>query len=361
MKALFPTTLVLLCLAPVTAARPGAEAKTVAPSDNELCSDLAIQARKLPASAWANGGSKGLASWLKLEKPNPEPTGGAARIAQLPEVKEAIGNEDGHWTVFTEQLAGSDVYMATTIQGTLDCQNSVFVKAVAGQTARVIDPPTQDDGTGLCWTQSGDFGQPLGRPAYIKHGAISQETVDEDIDIKPWTGIGWGAQCRLALRFRTTYPRTERHCDDAAVCKAADPIVDAVAEAYNHAPGDDRQTGKFIYGPKPSASALAMVGSVAGDRKSSAETPAFPDGSGAPGNGFSYSGFALFPLTLNGQNYVAGIGHGGVGWRESGATLLAVYAVAGATLKPLAGYAFERKITGLTSAVATRRPPAEAR
>jgi hypothetical protein len=151
------------------------------------------------------------------------------------------------------------------------------------------------------------------------------------------------------LRFRDAFTVTNSLCGDHAVCQAAGRIATAVAARYNAWSGK-RQTGGFWYGANPSASAVAGLVAL-GKTLDHAGTTEFPLFGSAGRWRFSYSGFALFPLALDGRTYVGAIGHDGVGWRENTVTLLALYIRDGAGLKPVAGFTIDRKIGGLAAAV----------
>ena len=71
---------------------------------------------------------------------------------------------------------------------------------------------------------------------------------------------------------------------------------------------------------------------------------------------YSYNGFTYFPLTLNGKSYVGALGYDGVGWRESGRTLFAIYAEQQGVLTPLAGFTVDLSNGGLIGATVENGP-----
>jgi hypothetical protein len=328
------------------------------------CEGLAAYARTLPADAWAKGGAQALAPRLRLDdRSKHKPTPLEAALAKSPKLRTALGLEGTEMDVDVSRLAGTDLYAATSVQGTLECQTTVFVRAVAGRPFKVIkDPPTLDQ-TDLCWTRGGSFGQVDGRAAFIVYGANSQTDDDEDIDIMPWTGTAWGPACRVELRFRTDYTITDSYCGDKGVCEAAGRVARDIAAAY----GTKRKAGGdahgFAWGPPASSKARAAVQTFAGQvyaQHYGTGTTDFPTFGKDEGHDFSYNGFALFPLKLAGQEYLAAIGHEGVGWRESADTLLAVYRLDDGEPVPLAGFVIPRSVSGLASARAAPAPLAEA-
>jgi hypothetical protein len=323
------------------------------------CEGLAKLARTVPPAAWADG-AKALAPMLQIDTPQPasdprytrKPLSGfEMSLAHLPFVQEGLGAEGGSWTVFIDHLSGTDIYAASTFQGTLHCQTTVYLKASASRPPRQIASPPSDDDE-LCWTQSAELGRVAGRPAVIEHGARSQTDWDEDIRITPLVGEAWWRGCRLSLTYRTDYTVTDRLCADASVCAGAERVVQDVALAYNRKREDDSDNTVFTFGPPPSLEMKATLKHVV-DSLDGSRTLDFPQHLDIRGGGgFSYSGFAVFSLRVGTRDYIAAIGHEGVGWREGANTLLAIYDTQGEKPVPIAGFVVTRRISGLDSAVA---------
>jgi hypothetical protein len=319
-----------------------------------LCDRLAADAGRVKAAAWADG-AKALRPMLRIDALNSAPSPFEAALADVPIVRQAVGG--GSPDSFTGHLAGTDVYSVSTLQGTLHCQATAFLRARPGKPSHLIDAPARADvDGGLCWTRSGEFGQVYGQPAFIEHGPLTDRTVDEDIVVFPWTGDGWGPSCRLALRFRKTYTVTQQFCGDRDVCRAASGIAAAVARAHDRTLDAKAGRSAFRFGPPASGTQQAAVRRLVAARKASGGTVDFPTfGAKDDGYSYSYAGFSLFPLTLDGRAYVAAIGHDGLGWRQSGPTLLSVFADDHGRLKPLAGLVVTLSNGGLEKAIVSRR------
>ncbi len=249
----------------------------------------------------------------------------------------------------SRRLPGTDIYMVSSFMGTAECQDFMFLKIGAHGSARVIaDPPMVN--RGLCWTSSADVGGVDGHPVYVEHGRDAQTTFDEHIQITPWTGKGWGAACRFSLTFAKAYRVTQRFCGDQAACRTAGEAAADIASRYDRAGESAHQTGGFWYGAKPGADAWAALAARGRDR--GAETTPFPTFGATPKGqlvGYSYEGFALFPLTLGGGSHIAAIGYDGVGWRQSDRMLLSIYAQ-DQGLTPLAGFVIDTAIDHLVAA-----------
>ena len=320
------------------------------------CDQLAAYARKLPDSAWARGDAA-LAPVLAVDKlRSTDPAAKEAspfemRLAKLAKVRSAIGAESGAETVFIDHLTGSDLYALSTVQGTLHCQTTAFVRARPGGPARLVAEPAHRNDRDVCWTTSAGFARAFGQPVYVVHDGLFAMLVEASFEITPWTGAGWGRTCKAELTFRAGYALAERHCGDKAICAAASDIARDVALAYNRARDGGSDGAGFTYGPASVAHATAVKAYRSNQDRPTTWTPDFPafGKDRTDEHPISYGGFALFPLTLAGRALVGGIGHEGVGWREGDNTLFAVYALKDGALTPLAGFVFKRSLAGLKS------------
>lgn len=311
------------------------------------CDRLAEHAKALPPGAWG-GGSKALQPWLQIDSAASEPTGFEAVLAKDPLVLKATDNEDGNWTVSVERLARTDIYAASTYQGTLHCQSIAFLHASPGKPIREIAGPTSaKDEDELCWTRGGDFGRVLGQPAYVEHGANDQTTSDEDIRISTWGDNRWSPACLVKLRYIPSFKVVERRCRDAKACATLDKKILAIAEAYHRKRQAPKDETPFVY---PSGATSGAVRQAASAKREATVSPSWPGFGDEPEQRpVSYSGLAYFPLKLDGQDYVAAIGHEGVGWRENSNTLLLLFSLENGALVPRAAYAVDRGVGGLKS------------
>ena len=316
------------------------------------CEALAARAKALGPQAWSDG-SQALGPWLQIENGDGEPTALEAALAKDPAVLKATANEDGNWTVTVERMPGSDIYAASTFQGTLHCQTTAFVEASPGRPARLIDgPPGVGGEGGVCWTQSADFARVFGQPAYVEHGSNSDTTADEDIRIIPWADGRWGRACTLKLRYVPAFRVVARKCRDAKACAALDRKILAIAEAYGRQDQNAQGDAAFAY-PSGRTSEAVRRAAAAAAKRGVMESPNWPGfGAEADERPVSSSGLAYFPLKLGSRDYVAAISPQGVGWRASRVTLLILYSLEKGALVPKAGYAVEQRIGALKSVAA---------
>jgi hypothetical protein len=316
------------------------------------CEQLAAHARQLPDTAWTQG-YKALASDLRLEPEAKTPL--AKQIAAAPAVVKALNDEDGGWAVQVMRVPGADLYMASVTSGTLECQQLQFVQVGGdGRLSLAAAPPAYGD---LCWTSWAETGQPLGSPALVEiEGYDAAGLARQSLEITPWTDKGWGSACSLTLNYRAVFTLKERFCGSPAICAAVAPKAADIARDYN------RQGNPALLSvqPPPTAAGKAAFARFAPNADGSTSAPQFPTFDAKPTTEFpdySYNNVTLFPLTLDGATYVAAVGYGGVGWRDIGDMLLAVYAPDGDQLQPLAGFVITRQVVGLESAEVSRPKP----
>ncbi|MDN3921700.1 hypothetical protein [Roseateles violae] len=321
------------------------------PSD---CEQLAAEARSLPDSAWA-ASREPLAPWLRIDtRPaGPPPSALQGELAQDRELRAALYALDSG-VVGVDRLAGSDVYRVSTIQGTANCQSSVFVEARPGRPWRKIAEPGAEV---PCGSHSG-FGRVFARPAFVVK-AIDRITLGERYTVVPWTGRGWAPACTLALSFRRALSVAGQFCRDEAssLCKAGRAMATEIAAAYE----TDRHGGapleplSFASPGQPSAEVLAAL-----DRADPRSPPDFPIFGLDPRQRdvfrTNYANVELrhLALWLDGRWWLAVVGRGGVGWREGTTTLLTIFEARDGGLLPMAGYQVDVDRAGLNEAAVAR-------
>jgi len=341
-----------------------------------LCQQLASRARTLPAAKWSGDptlgtapGSAALAPALRqvrvldFSPTRNQERGLAARIARDPRVLDAMGDTGGPWTVFVQRAPGSNLYVAYSIQGTIHEQDSVFVIARPGHRLRIVSPPYDPEQDSDAWTRSGSFASVLGQSAFVDSGPNNQATDYEDVRITPWRNGRWLPACVLQLRFRLAFRRVGRHCEDAHVCRAADPQGRRLARAYYRSQLNRRSETQFRFGPARPDPAPEIEAAVQSHQKHD-DTPDWPgfapaaheDEAFSQSDGFSYAGVRWFSWNLAGAARLSAVGYAGLAWRETPRILLTIYGSPPGPLTPVANYVFDRQVVGLQSARATDAP-----
>ena len=214
-----------------------------------VCDRLADFARKLPATSWA-AGDEALAPALVFDharptshKP-PQVTPLEAALARRKDVRDALSADD--YEVFVDHLMGTDLYALSTVQGTLDCQTTVLVRATAGPSAKIIDGPSSGDGE-ICWRTSESLGRAFGQPVHAVHDMVAPTAQTATLSLTPWNGASWGKTCTLELTFSAAYAPIERRCGDETVCKPTEAIAHDLAVAYNRYRESGGDAEKFTF------------------------------------------------------------------------------------------------------------------
>ncbi|MGC8522563.1 MAG: hypothetical protein ACP5PN_12035 [Steroidobacteraceae bacterium] len=136
------------------------------------------------------------------------------------------------WSV--ENLSGTGLFVANTIQGSGDCLNCTFFAWKPGARPRVLAEPqfplllcSRDGG----W---GRFALVLGQRAYLASGPQNDHSLDEVMRIAPWRALGWTRPCPVSIRFRYQYPVRLRSCgSNRALCRAARKVAPAIERRYH--------------------------------------------------------------------------------------------------------------------------------
>jgi hypothetical protein len=362
----------------VLAVAPLATAATAA--QPSLCRRLAARVGRSPKVVWKSGGS--LKRWISpataavwpLERGSPQ----AAAYARLRHALAARGLLTPHQPAELHRLPGTRVYMVGTMAGSAECQSAAFAEIGARGAPHLL--PNPRGYTAPCWNVHGNLARVLGQPAYVESGTVSMTERDPLVRITPWTGAGWGRVCRLTVHLRYKLELVKRFCGDSVVCGAANAIAVDIARSYRsyrhlaqppqRLLGPYNDVSDFSYQPAsvtgPAGSVAVMrawhivrrqgqageAGAVSLYRVYTSVFPTF--GRNAPNSGwddsFSYVDFALFPVRLDGHLYLGAVGYNGVGWREGGHTLFALYEtpVSGQrSLAPLAGFDVASSVVGV--------------
>lgn len=327
-------------------------------AEPSLCTRLAEEARRAPPATWAR--SDPLAAWVRPAGPA-QPSGTVTALGNDARWRDALGVPAGR-SPDVQQLAGSAVYLLDEVAGTAHCQSLVLVQAAPGQPARRLTPPFDVADGHLCMTQSAGFARVLGQPAFIVGGASSMTSPDLQYRIATWDGQGWAQPCSVTLRRQTRMAPAQRFCvPGSEVCAAGEPVAQRLARAYEVA----RATGRplddtaFHGGRAPDAAvAAALNPPLAGPGAVGDMNPPFPL-FGADEKRldpmltvFSNADPRRLPVWVDGQWWLAVVGRSGVGWREGGAVLVALFAPPGRAGDGVASYQFLVEPTSLRDATA---------
>ncbi|MBV8033766.1 hypothetical protein [Roseateles sp.] len=339
-------------------------AATAAGDDGgSLCTRLADEARRAPASAWA--APSPLANWMK-PAPAAAPSAQADGLARDARWREQLAASEGQ-VVGVQQLAGAPVFLLETFAGTATCQSLVLVAAPPGQPSRQLEPPFSLDGWDLCTTRSAGFFQVLGRPAFVVGGAPSMTSPDFHYRIATWAGQGWGQRCSVTLKRQVAMTAAQRFCAPGGrVCEAGQPVARRLAQAYELARAANRPLDEVAFngGRRPDAAVAAALNPPLAESGAVGDmNPPFPlfgadeKRLDAMLTVFSNADPRVLPVRVEGRWWLAVVGRSGVGWREGAAVLVALFAPPGRAADGVASYQFLVRPTGLLDAAASDERP----
>jgi hypothetical protein len=132
-----------------------------------------------------------------------------------------------------ESLPGTDLFMASTNLGSLDCLNGMLVEWKRGSAVRVLswpELPTPPCGRAGVW---GGLATVLGQPAYIEYGSLNPNNRDSVVVIARWQGKSWGRPCPVSISFTYRYDVTLLYCGATKkLCDAARRVAPEVKRVY---------------------------------------------------------------------------------------------------------------------------------
>lgn len=345
-----------LALAGLMGGAAGAVAPSLAPS---LCTRLADEARRAPAATWAQ--PKPLSAWIQPAPPSP-PSPTVTALANDARWRDLLAASESQ-PMPVQQLPGSPVYLLDEIAGTAHCQSLVLVEAQPGKPSRQLKPPFDLEGMSLCMTQSAGFARVLGQPAFVVGGAPSMTSPDLDYRIATWTGKAWAPGCSIRLRRQTAMVVAQRFCAPGSpVCEAGEPVAQRLAQAYEAARAANRPLDETAFngGGRPDAAVAAALNPPLAEPGAVGHmNPPFPlfgadeQRLDAMLTVFSNADPRVLPVRVGARWWLAVVGRSGVGWREGGAVLVALFAPPGRAVDGVASYQFRIGPTGLRDVAVT--------
>lgn len=335
---------------------------TAGAAEPSLCTRLAGEARQAPAAIWA--AADPLAGWVEPVPAAPSST--VTALAQDARWRDLLAVSPAQ-PVGVQQLPGAPVYLLEHFAGTANCQSLLLVEAHPGRPSRQLAPPFAVESLELCFTRSARLARVLGQPAFIVGGAPSMISPELHYRIAAWTGQGWAQTCSLQLRRSAAMVFAQRWCAPGTpVCMAGQPLAEQLARAYEaeRAGGPPLDGRALRAGRPPDAGVeaalnppLATPGAI-GDMN-----PPFPLFGADPARldpmltGFSNADPRRLSVYVDGRWWLAVVGRAGVGWREGGAVLVALFKPPGRPGDGVAAYQFRTAPAGLLQAEAVDGPP----
>lgn len=333
-------------------AASGADAQT-APSSESLCQAVASHiwsdaARLLPDKPLAIDSLSASGGYVQYGAGNDAAVTGAGRTfadvleheyrAQanlLQKVREA-----GVYN--TMRIGNSNVWVLDSVSGTAFCHSLVGLVLSLNHPAHEAQLTIAGNGA-LCGMSAVSGVIVGGLPALWveSDGGFTPSFANSEITLAPVTGEDFQPPCGISVKYAMSFQAKQAFCDHDVDCVAV--IEAAVTLATRRDAGDEaRQLSAGVL-PFESPSIQADFGdlqAVAARETGPLKLPTF----GHPLAVDSYDVFSdsvEFPTRIDGKIYLARIGHGRRGWRETADYLVGLYKSGGGGVVPVAGVSIE--------------------
>jgi hypothetical protein len=246
------------------------------------------------------------------------------------------------------RFGATDVWLLDRVDGTLGCHTTTTVLVPPGGPAHELGLPGNPDPTTLCALSALTAVSIDGVPAlWIEQsGAFSNSVAQSTIAIAGLRGGTFTPPCTVALDYVVTDRATHALCDGVD-CVPLIQMAEILAMRLRQGETADSLGGGIIQTEEDGSDYRQMAEIVSAD-KQPAELPTFGVSLDTPYVAFSDQ--VTFPVrSADGHVYLARLGHGGFGWRQTADTLLALYRLRSGQLVPAAGIYIAARRTGVSS------------
>ncbi len=214
-------------------------------------------------------------------------------------------------TDFLDQLPGSAYYAASRIEGTLSCYDSRFFTVANGIATEAREPPnwSQEDGDS-CGTYR-VFGKLGAAPVAFEESYDYSALLVSTLSVSRWMDDHFAPACNITFHFGVSFDADQQFNDWEESCTAKNcgdlrQAALGLVEKLQADPADTETTllGKLTDEQRTAYQAMKTDANVKPPEKP--DDPLYFDEK-TPGT---------LPLLLDGQLYLAEIGHQTIGWRS---------------------------------------------
>ncbi len=344
------------CFATVMAFICASLSATASPS---ICDRLAVELRHRKLSAWTQPLHEEGAAWPSLRFASDHAASKKyQQLSELPQVQAITMMPSlGLGTGPAMDRAG-DLYELYDIGGTAHCEMLTFVQSSRKGEARPVSAPVITHTRSLCDGVEGRLARAFGTAVYVEYGPSGPEGDEEEYDLIPWNGTGWGKPCAVSVKHAHVLRLAESNCPIGVDCRPFESAATELVSAYvtYRANGFHRQEA-FRSGPRagPAASATALgywdaLRSAQGEGREYLAVTAWPVFDRPPADDydhtFSPTGFRYYTTSIDHIDYAVGVGYAGYGWNESNQILVGYYRIGSDRLEPAAALAVRRAVSG---------------
>lgn len=235
------------------------------------------------------------------------------------------------------RLGETEVWLLDRVDGTLGCHVAVAAVIPANAPAHEIPLPGNPDPSDLCALSALTGVTIDGAPAlWIEQsGAFSNRFGQSTVVIAALNDKSFAPPCEVTIDYALADRVTHALCPELDCI----PLIQAAGVlAMRLRQGENAETlsAGVIRGDKQADGGdYPRMAEIASGEKQAVDLPSFGVTLDTPYT--TFADFVTFPLRLNdGYVYLARMGHGSFGWRQTADTLLALYRLRGDRLTPAA-------------------------
>lgn len=242
----------------------------------------------------------------------------------------------------------TDVWLLDRVDGTLGCHTALAAVVPRVGGAHEVALPADVDPTALCALSAFTAVTIDGSPAlWIEQsGAFSNVPDQSTVDISALRDGAFEPPCSVEVDYAITDRAEHAFCDGidcVGLIRTAEILAMRLRQKET---AETLGAGAFGPGQAEDDAAFRRMEAIAAAETQPAELPTFGAAVDTP-----YTVFAdqvVFPLRTDGHIYLARMGHGGFGWRQTPDTLLAVYRLRDEHLVPAASVYVGAARTGIS-------------
>jgi hypothetical protein len=244
------------------------------------------------------------------------------------------------------RFGDSGVWLLDRVDGTLGCHTAMTVVVPPVGSAHEIGLPGNPDPTTLCALSALSAITIDGTPAlWIEQsGAFSNAVAQSTVSIAGLRDAVFAAPCTMVVDYTITDRTTHAFCDGVDCV----PLIHAAEILAMRLRQEEtaESLGAGMISTKDEAASYRRMAEIVMANKQPAELPTF-----GVSLDTAYTTFAdqvTFPMRLtDGHVYLAQMGHGSFGWRQTADTLLALYRMQDDQLIPAASAYITARRTGI--------------
>ncbi|HTJ02135.1 MAG TPA: hypothetical protein VL492_05040 [Methylovirgula sp.] len=238
--------------------------------------------------------------------PSPQQWAQQQKLSLTPQVKQALDKSD-----FVDQVPGGNYYAASRVEGTLSCYASSFFTVADGAATDTREPPnwSQEDGDS-CGTYR-VFGKVGAAPVAFDESYDYSGLLVSTLSVSRWAGDRFAPACNITFHYVPRFAADQQFnpWQESCTAKNCGTLRQAALALTEELQADPSGTEAERLGKLTDQQRAAYQAMKAGANVKPPEKPDDP-------LDFSESTPATVPLLVDGQLYLAEIGHQTIGWRS---------------------------------------------